>query len=124
VQPPHIVRWIDDERVLIGGADGPTAPARQRDKVAVQRTGQLMYELSTLYPDVSGALPEYGWIADYARTADGLPYIGAHRNFPFHVFAFGGASQSVTGSYLASRILLRHCSGEMDPSDQAFGFHR
>jgi glycine/D-amino acid oxidase-like deaminating enzyme len=122
--PPHVVRWIDESRVLIGGADGPAAPLRQRDKIAVQRTGQLMYELSTLYPDVSGALPEYGWIADYARTADGLPYIGAHRNFPFHVFAFGGASQSVTGSYLASRILLRHCSEEMDPNDQAFGFHR
>lgn len=122
--PPHTIRWVDGERVLIAGADGPTPPARQTDKVVVQRTGQLMYELSTLYPDVSGAQPEYGWIADYARTADGLPYIGAHRNFPHHVFAFGGASHSVTGSYLASRILLRHCSGEMDPADDAFGFHR
>lgn len=122
--PPHVIRWVDEDRVLIAGADNATAPPRQRDKVIVQRTGQLMYELSTLYPDVSGAQPDYGWIADYARTADGLPYIGAHRNFPHHLFAFGGASQSVTGSYLASRILLRQCSEEMDPADAAFGFHR
>ena len=44
----------------------------------------------------------------YARTADGLPYIGPHRNFPHHLFAFGDSSHSVTGAYLASRILLRH----------------
>jgi len=122
--PPHIVRWIDDEQVLVTGADGETAPPRQREKTIVQRTGQLMYELSTLYPDISGLRPEYGWAADYGRTADGLPYIGAHRNFPHHLFAFGDSSHSVTGAFLASRILLREHFGEMDPEDEVFGFHR
>jgi glycine/D-amino acid oxidase-like deaminating enzyme len=122
--PPHIIRWLDDERVLVTGADSETVPSRQRDRTIVQRTGQLMYELSTLYPDISGLQPEYGWAADYARTGDGLPYIGAHRNFPHHLFAFGDSSHSVTGAYLASRILLRQHFEEMDPEDEAFGFHR
>ena len=122
--PPHIVRWIDDEQVLVTGADAETTPPRLREKTIVQRTGQLMYELSMLYPDISGLRPEYGWAADYARTADGLPYIGAHRNFPHHLFAFGDSSHSVTGAYLASRILLREHLGEMDPEDEVFGFHR
>ena len=121
--PPHVIRWMDEDRVLIAGADTELAP-RQRDKILVQRTGQLMYELSTLYPEVSGIQPTYGWSADYVRTADGLPYIGAHRNYPFHLFAFGDSSHSVTGSYLASRILLRQYSGELDPADEVFGFHR
>ena len=64
---------------------------RLREKTIVQRTGQLMYELSTLYPDISGIAPAYGWDAGYARTGDGLPYIGPHRNFPRHLFAFGDA---------------------------------
>lgn len=123
-QPPHLVEWIGDDRLLIAGADAEAPPPRQREKVVVQRTGQLMYELSTLYPEISGIQPAYGWMADYARTADGLPYIGAHRNFPHHLFAFGDSSGGVTGSYLASRVLLRQCSGEMDPADEAFGFHR
>jgi glycine/D-amino acid oxidase-like deaminating enzyme len=123
-EPPHFIRWVGGDRLLVSGADGETGTARLRDKLVVQRTGQLMYELSTLYPDVSGIQPEYGWIADYARTVDGLPYIGAHRNFPHHVFAFGNSSGSVTGAYLASRIMLRNCSGEMDPADEVFGFHR
>ena len=120
--PPHVVRWIDDERLLVMGADGASPPERQREKIIVQRTGQLMYELSTLYPDISGILPEYGWAAPYTRSAEGLPFIGPHRNFPHHLFAFGGASHSVTGAYLASRILLRHCLGEPDPADEVFGF--
>ena len=97
---------------------------RLREPTIVQRTGQLMYELSTMYPDVSGIQPSHGWAANYARSTDGLPYIGPHRNFPWHLFAFGDASHSVTGAYLASRVLLRHYSDEMDPADNAFAFHR
>ena len=122
--PPHIVRWVNDERLLVSGADSDAVPERQRHKSIIQRTGQLMYELSTMYPEISGILPQYGWAADYARTAEGLPYIGAHRNFPHHLFAFGDSSRSVTGAYLASRVLLRQHFEEMDPADEAFGFHR
>src|SRR6185436_18423721 len=96
--PPHIVRWVDGERLLVTGADSESPPDRQLEKVIVQRTGQLMYELSTLYPEISGIAPEYGWDAAYARTDDGLPYIGPHRNYPHHLFAFGDASHSVTGT--------------------------
>jgi glycine/D-amino acid oxidase-like deaminating enzyme len=122
-EPPHVIRWVGDDRVIVAGADADTPPARLRDKVIVQRTGQLMYELSTMYPDISGVQPAYGWAADYARTTNGLPCIGPHRNFPHHLFAFGDASQGVTGAYLASRVLLRHHFEEMDPADEVFGFH-
>jgi glycine/D-amino acid oxidase-like deaminating enzyme len=122
--PPHVIRWVGDEQLLVTGADLPSPPIRQRQKSIVQRTGQLMYELSTLYPDISGLLPEYGWDAEYGWSGDGLPYIGPHRNFPRHLFAFGDASHSVTGAYLASRILLRHYLEEVDPADTVFEFTR
>jgi len=124
VDPPHVVRWVDDERLLVSGADGPAVPARTREQTNVQRTGQLMYELSTIYADISGIMPAYGWDAPYAATAEGLPYIGPHRNFPFHLFAFGDSSHSVTGAYLASRLLLRHHLDELDAADAAFSFNR
>ncbi len=123
-EPWHLVRWVDEERLVVAGADMPSPPAVQRDKLAVQRTGQLMYELSTLYPDISGLLPEYGWDESYARTSDGLPYIGPHRNFPHHLFAFGDSSHGVAGAYLASRMLLRHHLDEIEPADRHFGFTR
>jgi glycine/D-amino acid oxidase-like deaminating enzyme len=122
--PAHLVRWVNDEQLLVTGADREQTPPRERERALVQRTGQLMYELSILYPDISGLQAAYGWDAAYARTSDGLPYIGAHRNFPHHLFAFGDSSHSVTGAYLASRIFLRQHLGDHDPSDDVFGFHR
>jgi glycine/D-amino acid oxidase-like deaminating enzyme len=122
--PPHIVRWVDDERLLVSGADAAVVAPRLRETTIVQRTGQLMYELSTMYPEISGIMPAYGWEASYALTAEGVPYIGPHRNFPHHLFVFGDASHSVTGAYLASRVLLRHHLGETEAADEAFSFNR
>jgi glycine/D-amino acid oxidase-like deaminating enzyme len=124
MDPPHIVRWLNGDQLLVVGADRESPPDRQREKLAPHRTGQLMYELSTLYPDISGLMPEYGWDVKYARTSDGLPYIGPHRNFPRHLFAFGDSSHSVTGAYLASRILLRYFLDKVEPADEAFAFTR
>jgi glycine/D-amino acid oxidase-like deaminating enzyme len=120
-EPPHHLRWFGEDRLLVAGADDGAAAARLPERI-VQRTGQLMYELSTLYPEISGIAPAYGWDVPYGRTADGLPYIGPHRNFPRHLFAFGCASYSMTDAYLASRILLRHYRGEAEPADEVFGF--
>jgi glycine/D-amino acid oxidase-like deaminating enzyme len=122
--PYHVVRWLDDERLMVMGADIETPDDRQKTKILGPKTGQLMYELSVLYPEISGIQPEFGWSIDYAKTAEGLPYIGPHRNFPHHLFAFGDSSHSVTGSYLASRVLLRYFQNALDPSDKAFEFNR
>ena len=84
-----------------------------------------MYELSTLYPDISGIQPAFGWAADYAlhgrgpalhRRASELSRITSSR--------FGDASHSVTGAYLASRLLLRQHLGRAPiPPDEAFSFN-
>ena len=122
--PHHRIRFTDDDRILVSGADQDAPAARNRDAVLVQRTGQLMYELLTMYPSISGLMPEFGWERGYGQTADGLPYIGPHRNFPRHLFALGGASDSVTGAFLAARILARHLQGTPDKGDDVFGWTR
>jgi len=120
--PPHRIAWLDDERLLVAGADGGRVAGRLRDAALVQRTGQLMYELSTFYPEISGLQAAYGWDAPYSTTSHGLPVIGPHRNYPHHLFALGDGSQSVTGAYLASRILLRFHQDDPQLADLAFGF--
>jgi len=116
--------WTRDGRLLVLGGDQDETPARRRSDVLVQRTGQLMYEALTMYPAIAGLQPEWGWEAPYGETADGLPYIGPHRNYPRHLFAFGGAGDSLTGAFLAARILVRALQGEPEKSDQAFGWTR
>jgi glycine/D-amino acid oxidase-like deaminating enzyme len=122
--PHHRIRFTEDHRILVSGADQEEMPARKRDTVLVQRTGQLMYELLTMYPAISGLMPEFGWERSYGQTSDGLPYIGPHRNFPRHLFALGGSGDSVTGAFLAARILARHLQGTPEKGDDVFGWTR
>src|SRR5215471_5762105 len=51
--PYHVVRWLDDERLMVTGADIETPPGRLLPKLLGPKTGQLMYELSVLYPEIS-----------------------------------------------------------------------
>ena len=88
-RPPHRLAWTAGDRILWTGGDQPRTPERLRQRTLVQRTGQLMYELSLVLPDISGIQPEYGWDAPYALGRDGLPLIGPHRNYPRHLFALG-----------------------------------
>jgi glycine/D-amino acid oxidase-like deaminating enzyme len=118
------VVWTPDSRLLVLGGDQDETPARKRPEVLTQRTGDLMYQALTMYPAIVGLQPEWGWEASYGETADGLPYIGPHRNYPRHLFALGGAGDSLTSAFLAARILVRALQGAPEKSDQVFGWTR
>ena len=120
---PTRIRWAAGDRLIVCGAEQGETSLKARPAVLVQRTGQLMYDLLKTYPAISGLQPEYGWEASYGRSADGLMYIGAHRNYPHHLFALGG-SGDVTGAFVASRILLRAIKGASEKADEVFGWTR
>lgn len=122
--PPHFLRWLGDDRVLFAGADQAPVPLRARDKTLVQRTGQLMYELSLVYPEISGTAAASSWDYRHESTVDGLPCIGPHRNFPRHLFALGHGRHGLATAWLAARLLLRHYRGEPEKGDELFGFAR
>ena len=122
--PPHQLRWLKDDRALFSGADQPVQADRARGKALVQRTGQLMYELSVLYPAISGLQPEWAWDSTHYETVDRLPFVGLHRNFPRHLFAMGASRHGAAFAWLAARILLRQYQGEAAKGDDLFGFSR
>jgi glycine/D-amino acid oxidase-like deaminating enzyme len=122
--PPHFLRWMRDDRVMFSGADQPEVAPRASDKALVQRTGQLMYELSTLYPAVSGVQADWAWDFTHYETVDRLPFGGPHRNFPRHLFAMGAGRHGAGFAWLAARILLRQHQGEPARGDELFGFTR
>jgi len=121
--PAHHLWFTADHRALFAGADQKRPPDRLRDKTLVQRTGQLMYELSRIYPAISGAAPHFGWSVPLAHPVDGVLYTGSHRNFPFHHFAFG-TSHDPARAFLASRIILRSILGKPEKGDEHFSFAR
>ena len=118
------LRWTADHRLVVSGGDQDETAVARRPQVLVQRTGQLMYELLTTYHAISGLRPAFGWDIPYGDTADGLPYIGAHRNYPRHLFALGGNGHSVTDAFLAARVLTRAVLETSEKNDQVFGWTR
>jgi glycine/D-amino acid oxidase-like deaminating enzyme len=120
--PRHRLCWTHDDRILVGGADQAAVPERQQEAVLVQRTGQLMYELLLMYPAIAGLRPEYGWSVPYAETADRLMFIGPHRNYPRHLFALGSSGDSLTGAFLAARIVTRALHATAEPGDDVLGW--
>ena len=123
-ESPHLLRWLRDDRVLFSGGSQPEVAARNRDKALIQRTGQLMYELSLTYPAISGLQPEWAWDAIDYETVDRLPFVGLHRNFPRHLFALGGVRHGSAFAWLAARVILRHYQGRPAKGDELFGFGR
>ena len=122
-KPPHALSRLRDERILFAGADQKPKLKSQHGKVLVQRAGQLMYELSLLYPAVSGLRPDYGWSVPVATARDGLPFLGPHRNYGRHLFALG-LGGNVAYAQLAGRILVRRYFDAVSRADEAFGFAR
>jgi glycine/D-amino acid oxidase-like deaminating enzyme len=121
--PSHHLWFTADNRALFAGGDQKRQPDRLRDKTLVQRTGELMYELTRFYPAISGARPDYGWDIPMAHPVDGVLYAGPHRNFPFQLFAFG-TSHDPARAFLASRIILRSILGRPEKDDEFFSFAR
>jgi glycine/D-amino acid oxidase-like deaminating enzyme len=122
--PPHLLRWLEGERALFLGAEQPPVPARAIEKVLTQRTGQLMYELSTIYPPISGARAEWAWSTGFEDSVDGLPYVGLHRNYPRQLFALGHGRHGAGIAWLAARLLLRQFTNVPAKGDDHFGFAR
>lgn len=120
----HLLRWLKEDRVLFSGADQTPVGSRQRDRALVQHANELMYQLTTLYPAISGLQPEWGWDLVSYGSPDGLPVIGPHRNFPRHLFALGQGHHGAGVAWLAARVLLRAFLREPAKGDEYFGFAR
>jgi glycine/D-amino acid oxidase-like deaminating enzyme len=121
---PHWLRWLPDDRALFAGAVAAPAGERQRDKIIVQRTAQLMYELSVRYPAISGLPAAWGWRLPVVSTPDGLPWIGPHRNYPHHFFALAMGWHGDSLGWHAARAAVRHFRHASRSEDDTFSFVR
>jgi glycine/D-amino acid oxidase-like deaminating enzyme len=123
-RPYHYLRWTPDHRLLFGGLDRPKLPAAIRPAVLRRRADMLMADLKQWYPALEGVRPEYAWEGLFAKTPDGLPYIGAHRRYPRQLFALGYGGNGMTLGFFAAKALVRIAQGRPGPCDGLFGFGR
>jgi glycine/D-amino acid oxidase-like deaminating enzyme len=114
--------WTHDGRLVVHSTSRGV-PGRSAERDVLQRTGDLLYSFSLLFPAMSGMPPERRWAVTTAQAADGVVVAGRHRAYPRHVFALG-ASDSPASSLLAARIVVRDLLGAPEKTDELFGFGR
>jgi glycine/D-amino acid oxidase-like deaminating enzyme len=124
-ESPRFLRWLAGHRALFAGLSGPDPGSAAARATAVrQRSNQLMYELSLRYPVISGLPPACGWDMPIVTTADGLPWIGPHRNYPFHFFSVAFGWHGEAFGWLAAKAAVRHFTDRATKDDQSLGFMR
>jgi glycine/D-amino acid oxidase-like deaminating enzyme len=123
-RPYHYARWTSDGRLLFGGEDRRHGPGRARRGAIRTRAQTLMAGAAEMYPILQGVAPAYAWEGLFATTPDGLPYVGAHRRYPKHLFALGYGGNGMTLGFLAAQILQRTLRGRATAEDNLFAFGR
>jgi glycine/D-amino acid oxidase-like deaminating enzyme len=123
-RPYHYARWTTDRRLLLGGEDQPVARGRGRIAAFRKGTRELREHFERLLPVLADIEFDYAWEGLFAMTPDGLPYIGAHRRYPRHLFALGYGGNGMTFALLAARMLLEQWQGIHSPDHDLFAFGR
>ena len=123
-RPYHYVRWTDDRRLLLGGADHPVKPGARHDKQFAVATRTLREYFEGLFPVLADVGIDTAWEGLFAMTPDSLPYIGPHRRYPRHLFALGYGGNGMTFAALAARILVEQWRGITSPDHDLFAFNR
>ena len=123
-RPYHYARWTRGHRLLLGGHDRPLLPPARRKQAFDSSTTRLREHFEALLPALKEIEIESAWEGLFATTPDGLPYIGAHRRYPRHLFALGYGGNGMTFGFLAARLLLDAVDGVENSDLQLFAFNR
>jgi glycine/D-amino acid oxidase-like deaminating enzyme len=121
---PYVyLRTTADRRVIIGGYDDPYTSAATRDRQIGAKTGLLTRRFHQLFPAIPLQVA-YAWAGTFARTTDGLPWIGRSPDTPRTWVALGYGGNGITFSLIAAELIRDGLLGRRSPDAAIFGFGR
>lgn len=121
--PYFYARTAVDNRILFGGEDVALKSASHSDTLLASKSNTLLRKLHALAPHIK-TRPAFRWSGVFAETADGLPYIGRHKDWSRIFFALGYGGNGLTFSLLAAQIIRDHFVGKKNPNAPLFSFNR
>jgi len=121
--PYTYVRTTEDGRVLIGGADEPFRDPAHRDRLVERKARLLERRFGQWFPRIRFDRST-AWAGTFAKTEDGLPFIGPHPRVPRTYFALGYGGNGITYSLIAARLMRDQILGRTHPDAELFGFKR
>ena len=121
---PYVyLRTTSDSRVIIGGYDEDFRDPVARDRLLGAKAGALQRRFRQLFPRIPLEVA-YAWAGTFARTDDGLPFIGRHPAVPHTWFALGYGGNGITYSLLAAELIRDRVLGRPNRDEELFGFGR
>ena len=122
-QPYLYFRCTADNRLLIGGEDEPFVDARRRDALLNEKSEKLEQQVNRLLPDMD-FVTDFSWAGTFGETIDGLPYIGAHPDFPHSYFVLGFGGNGISFSAIGMEMVQSMLEKTTHPLDYYFRFGR
>jgi glycine/D-amino acid oxidase-like deaminating enzyme len=122
-QPYVYLRTTGDNRAIIGGMDLAYHSPMTRDRAVPAKAAALHRRFRQILPEIDFE-PAYAWAGTFAKTADGLPFIGAHPRIPRTWFALGYGGNGITFSLIAAELIRDQLLGRPNRDDRCFGFGR
>ena len=92
--------------------------------VPEHQVDKLMGQFQEVFACDTPFTRDFAWGGVYGETADGLPYIGPHPDFPCAQFALGYGGDGTTYSLLAAEIIRDALTGRTHRYAHTFGFDR
>jgi glycine/D-amino acid oxidase-like deaminating enzyme len=118
------LRGTRDGRIIVGGVDLPFSNAHARDLLLPRQTRKLAQSYEKLFgvelPPIA-----FAWAGSFAKTRDGLPYIGRvpgmHPGLHF-ALCFGG--NGINFGVHAGDMIRASIEDKSHPLEEVFGFGR
>lgn len=120
--PYFYARTMRDNRVIVGGEDDFTLNLADRDALLPGKARRLLKQLES----VTGMKAEldHAWAATFARTADGLPFVGATEDEPHCFFNLGYGGNGILFGLIGAQVIRDTIAGRHHPAARLFGFGR
>lgn len=123
-RPYLYTRTTADGRIMVGGRDEVVKNATFQNAVLEHKVDKLERQFQELFDQPTPFTRDFVWGGVYGETRDGLPYIGAHCDFPRTQFALGYGGNGTTYSLLAAEIIRDSLTGRRHRYHDTFGFDR
>ena len=121
---PYIyMRTTDDGRLLIGGEDEDYVNAEKRNATIGDKAVKLKKYLKKILPDYE-FVNDFAWAGTFGETKDGLPYIGAHKNFNSTYFVLGFGGNGITFSVIGMDVISNMLKNKKHPLEKYYRFDR
>lgn len=122
-RPYLYMRTTEEGRVIVGGEDEGFRSPKRRDRLIARKSERLKNRFHDLFPDID--LPiAFAWSGTFGETADGLAYIGEHRDWPHAYFALGYGGNGITFGLIAAEIIRDLVLGKENNDADLFRFDR